>query len=341
MKKLIGLCGLLLLLIGCESIIKLTKDDVESITVEGVVVMVEPSSILISQKEDFSECDFLEGQNAYTESHQFYDLLAISNVTAQVGDIVSVEIKPDIAESYPAQAAGVKLEVISHLNQLETCLAPTTPSAEESFSHELLDVFPKTLQLHQQYNGYAEYGHVQTLKDIKNEKSKFFVMFEGEMMDGLGGEEQRRFDLIYEVTDNMVIERIENYDPYNKLNDKNLLNSIIPQKIILKLPLEVGTVWEEPFEFEGIEYLAKTSIVRAELNEAGNMEYETETIIENILGYFQDNYKERRIFEQGLGMIAFSNKLSKEQVGVDYPADEETEDLYLFGYSLSTEHVLK
>ncbi len=345
MKKLFGVCLMLVCLVGCDAIVDVEPEE-KSATVDGVVVDVNQDGILISQKSDFNECDFLPVQNDYVESETFYDLLDIANISANVGDVVSVEIEPEIAESYPAQAQGISIKVIAQLDVDKTCGAvvepPKPPVVEvEAFSQELLDVFPKTLNLQQQFHGYAEYGHIQLLTDIENKESIFSIIFEGQMADGMGQYEGRVFDLVYEVTKDSVIERIENQDPYKRLEDENLLNSIIPQRTILKLPLQVGTTWDESFNFEGKEYVATTTLTKVEVNEAGNTEYVTETIVPSIEGYFEETYKEVRTFEQGRGMINFSNLLSKEAVGVDYPEDEETEDLYIFGYSLTDESVVK
>ena len=54
------------------------------------------------------------------------------------------------------------------------------------------------------------------------------------MTDGYGESVDRLFQLTYEITDEMVIEQIYNEDPYNQLKDSRLLNSIIPNKVLLK-----------------------------------------------------------------------------------------------------------
>ena len=340
MKKLLVVFMFLLVFGGCETVINVDKAlDYE--TVSGVVVDVSTNSILVAQKDNFDECDFLDNREAYIESDMFYDLIDISDVTAEIGDIVTVTIEPNINDSYPSSAKGVALDVITKIEKGSNCDGMTIipPKEEVPFSTELLDLFPKTLNLEQQYHGYAEYGHLQVLQNIENNETNFLITFKGMMMDGFGHHEERTFNMMYEVTDNYVVETIDNHDEYSRHGSTELLNSIIPQKVIIKLPLEVGTTWNETFEYQGAEYSAKSSIVRSDVNDAGNHEYEVSTVVEDIEGFYNDTYKETRVFEEGRGMTSFQNLMSRAEVGVEYAPEEDSEDLYLFGYSLSTESV--
>ena len=118
MKKMLLASFMLASLVGCSP-----EDEEVSdlVTVNGVVIAVDESSILISQMEDFDECDFLDSYDDYMNSETFYDLLSVSNVSAEVGDMVKVKIEPEIAESYPAQAIGVEINAVSHLMKSENC----------------------------------------------------------------------------------------------------------------------------------------------------------------------------------------------------------------------------
>ena len=118
MKKMLLACFMLVSLVGCSTRGEEVSD---LVTVNGVVIAVYESSILISQMEDFNECDFLDSYDEYMNSETFYDLLNVSNVSADVGDMVKIKIEPEIAESYPAQAIGVEINAVSHLIKSKNC----------------------------------------------------------------------------------------------------------------------------------------------------------------------------------------------------------------------------
>ena len=143
--------------------------------------------------------------------------------------------------------------------------------------------------------------------------------------------ESRVFQLTYEITNQAVIEHIYNEDPYNQLKDERLLNSIIPNKVLLKLPLEVGNSWTEKFSYQEKEYTAMTEIVRIDTNEDGKLTYETLTTVAGIEGDYNTT---------GSGMTSFSSFFAFESTGTDDEDFEQAEDLYLFGYSLSAENII-
>ena len=242
--------------------------------------------------------------------------------------------------SYPAQTQAKSYEI---LNQLQI---PTDESdemimaPENSYNQELLDIFPKMVDMYQLFNGYAEYGHFQTLKTAQECGSVFQIIFDGMMTDGYGESESRVFQLTYEITNQAVIEHIYNEDPYNQLKDERLLNSIIPNKVLLKLPLEVGNSWTEKFSYQEKEYTAMTEIVRIDTNEDGKLTYETLTTVAGIEGDYNGCYKETRVFTTGSGMTSFSSFFAFESTGTDDEDFEQAEDLYLFGYSLSAENII-
>ena len=127
---------------------------------------------------------------------------------------------------------------------------------------------------------------------------------------------------------------------YNQLKDERLLNSIIPNKVLLKLPLEVGNSWTEKFSYQEKEYTAMTEIVRIDTNEDGKLTYETLTTVAGIEGDYNGCYKETRVFTTGSGMTSFSSFFAFESTGTDDEDFEQAEDLYLFGYSLSAENII-
>ena len=336
MKKwLVSGCVLLIILFGCLQI----WQGKHSMTIEGLVLQVDPNSVLLSQKKEISSEDLVKTYEEWMDGD--YDVIFVSNVEGvEVGMILRVIIEETMTTSYPAQTQAKSYEILNQLQiptdeSDEMIMAPENP-----YNQELLDIFPKTVGLNQLFNGSAEYGHFQTLKKAQEFGSVFQIIFDGMMTDGYGESVDRLFQLTYEITDEMVIEQIYNEDPYNQLKDSRLLNSIIPNKVLLKLPLEVGNSWTQTFSYQEKEYTAMTEIVRIETNKDGRVTYETFTTVADIEGDYNGCYKETRVFTTGSGMTSFNSLFSFESIGTDDEHFEQADDLYLFGYSLSAENII-
>ena len=98
-----------------------------------------------------------------------YDLISVSNVEGvEVGMKLRVIISGTIAESYPSQTQAKSYEILNQLQIPKEESDEMTMAPENPYNQELLDIFPKTVGLNQLFNGYAEYGHFQTLKKLKN-----------------------------------------------------------------------------------------------------------------------------------------------------------------------------
>lgn len=326
-----------LVLIGCSKLfeVQITNPYI----IEGVVLDIdENGGALISQKEDLVWADLNQSYDDWMEGN--YDLIHVSHLEgAQIGMRVSITLKGGIAESYPARATATQYQAIGMIELEDQSTSQLVIQPVEPYQEELLNMFPKTIGLMQVFNGYAEYGHVQKLIKVEEKGSLFELTFEGRMMDGIGDYESRQFEIIYQIDHQSVIEKISNQDCYNRLKDEALLNSIIPNKVLLKTPLEVGNSWIETFPYEGNDYTAKTTIVRAEVNDEGKMEYETLTTVEGMTDFYDNTYKESRVFVQGSGMVSFSNLFSFDEVGIEYNSSEQSEDLYMFGYGLTNQEI--
>lgn len=330
---------LVFVLIGCSKLFKF--EVTPELIVEGTVLNVHGDSALISKRLDLTGEDLQMSREEWMNgSYALIDVDSIEGV--EVGMQVKIIISGGILESYPERASAKRYEVIGQIELTEDIIDTNlVMESVEPYHSQLLAVFPQTVGLIQMYHGYAEYGHSQQLIKAGEKGNIFELNFEGQMMDGIGDFESRTFTLKYEIDNQCVIEYINNQDHYNQLEDETLLNSIIPNKVVLKAPLEVGTSWFETFPYEGRDYTAKTIITRVELNQEGRLEYETLTTVEGIEDYYMDTYKEIRIFTEGSGMTSFSNLFSLEAVGVDYDESEQSEDLYIFGFNLSSEELSK
>lgn len=327
----------ILVLIGCSKLFEVQI--MHSQVIEGVVLNINEDGVaLISQNENLVSADLNKSYDDWLEGD--YHLILVSHLEgAQVGMKVSVTLEGEIAESYPAKAKAGQYQVNGIIELEDQSMNQMVIQPVKPYQEELLNIFPKTIGLMQIFNGYAEYGHVQTLVKAEEKGSLFELTFEGQMMDGIGDYESRQFEIIYQIDHQSVIEKISNQDVYNHLKDESLLNSIIPNKVLLKTPLEVGNSWIESFPYEGNDYTAKTTIIRAETNSEGKMEYETLTIVEGMVDFYANTYKESRVFLQGSGMISFSNLFSFDEVGIDYAELEQSEDLYMFGYGLTKQEI--
>lgn len=326
-----------LVLIGCLKIFELQMTNLYII--EGVVLDIDDNGVaLISQKEDLMWTDLNQSYDNWMAGN--YDLIYVSHLEgAQIGMKISITLKGEIAEIYPARATATQYQVMGMIEAEDQSTSQLVIQAVEPYQEELLNIFPQTIGLMQVFNGYAEYGHVQKLVKAEEKGSLFELTFEGQMMDGIGDYESRQFEIMYQIDHQSVIEKISNQDCYNRLKDEALLNSIIPNKVLLKIPLEVGNSWIEIFPYEGNDYTAKTTIVRAEVNNEGKMEYETLTTVESMTDFYANTYKESRVFVQGSGMVCFSNLFSLDEVGVEYSSSEQSEDLYMFGYGLTNQEI--
>jgi hypothetical protein len=199
-----------------------------------------------------------------------------------------------------------------------------------AYNKDLQKIFPKEIGVIAKYMGVAEYGHNITLKDIKKEKNQIVFLYEGYMNDAISEDyEKRRFGIKYIITDNHVQEIINNKDEYKQVDGEDRLNSIIPNQIILKTPLEVDNSWQQIFEYKGEMYEANTKLVDIKVLSDGRKQYTTKTIVENIPGFFQKTYVEERIYEEGKGLVGFANTIEEYYIGVNRALTQED---FMFGY---------
>lgn len=167
-----------------------------------------------------------------------------------------------------------------------------------------------------------------TVKDIKEEIGLLTYSIDGYIYD-LRGEEydNRKFNITYTIDKNAIKEVIINNDEFRREGTDNRLHSIIPNQIILKLPLEVNNSWEQNFTYKEKDYIAKTIITRIDTTDKGAKQYTTKIVINNVPGYFNDQYIEERVYEENKGLISFNNAMEQYETDVE-PAQEN----FMFGY---------
>lgn len=327
---------LVFILIGCSKLFKFPVGP--KMILEGTVLQTNEESTLISLRLDLNTDDLNKTYDDWMSGN--YNLLLVNSLSSvEIGDEVKLLLKGEILETYPARATVKKYEIIEKKEVFQNITDKEVIESDQSYNKDLLAVFPNKIGLTQEYHGYAEYGYFQTLIQAEDMGNGYELNFNGKIMDGMGEFEPRLFTLQYEITNESVVEQIVNYDLYNLLEDELLLHSIIPHKIILKTPLEVGNSWIETFSYKGKDYNAKTMITRIELNSDEKQEYETLTIVEGIEHGKLGTYKENRIFTEGSGMTAFSNLFSSESIRDDKV--DSSDDFYLFGFNLSHEQMIQ
>lgn len=209
------------------------------------------------------------------------------------------------------------------------CTLPFLPKAE--YSQELANIFPNKEKTTATYYGLSEYRYHITFKNIKKTNKAITYKIEGYFDDAMSDNpEDRGFTITYTINENSVKETIINNDEFRDKNYNDRLNSIIPNQIILKLPLEVGTSWQQKFEYENKNYTATTKITKIITISKDKKQYITETIANGIEGFFKKQYLEERTYEEGKGLISFVNTVSEYNLDVDR---EVTQQDYMFGYS--------
>ncbi|MEE1237954.1 MAG: DUF3221 domain-containing protein, partial [Turicibacter sp.] len=114
MKKwLVSVSLFLLVLAGCA---QQTKQENEFI-VEGTVLHVQDSTILLSKRSDLSQKDLNKTYDDWMSDD--YDLMSISNLDGvQVGMIIRVLVEGGMLEIYPIQAKGKSYEVINQIEKI-------------------------------------------------------------------------------------------------------------------------------------------------------------------------------------------------------------------------------
>lgn len=200
------------------------------------------------------------------------------------------------------------------------------------------------LQNNMRFFGLAEYAHEGQMLRISEDDKQGIYQFNGSFQDGSGipGEFKVQYLLDYQA--GTVTEKvIENTRAKN-----NEINSKIHDPIILKLPLETGQSWEQEVTFEGEKKTMRATIVSIGFEgrtfygqmRSGRPVMTVLYMVPGVPGYFENTYVEERRFQQGWGMIGFSNLMSG-----DLGLEADTEDYYIeealinhmFGYSLAKE----
>ena len=139
-------------------------------------------------------------------------------------------------------------------------------------------------------------------------------------------EEVHSFQLTYHITPTEIIESIQQDESLFENRSTQTLFSIIPNKVVLKMPLVLENKWQETFTYQEKTYQATSRISSLWLDEWDRPCYQIETDVSNIEGFENNRYQETRIYTEGLGLTYFKNNL---------PLNTST--VYFIEYSLSSQ----
>ena len=205
--------------------------------------------------------------------------------------------------------------------------------AMKPYSSDLASIFPSEKEQEFVFEGLAEYAHSETIKEIEEEEEMLTLYIEGRFFDARGPEyeEGRVFNKKYFIDNDSVTEVIDNKDPLREDGFDNSLHSIVPNQVVLKLPLEVNNSWEQEFEYNGEAYTAITTIVGiSTINSA--IQYETKLVVEGIADYIDNIYVEERVYQEGKGLVSFANVFNRKFFEQEDDPDPRT---FMFNYHLT------
>ncbi|MCR3920987.1 MAG: GerMN domain-containing protein [Firmicutes bacterium] len=178
------------------------------------------------------------------------------------------------------------------------------PTPEPTIAQELVALLPEA-GYEWIYNGFAEYGHEMRLDSIDEEAGKKIYHVTGEVFDPSGGEAQRDFALTirYEIDEDSLVQIKD---------EEAMLDSIFDRLTLIKMPLSVGTSWEEQVtDQEGAQKTiigTITEIAQAEGQATYRVRYEDQG----------SDYWEERLLRQGAGVQTFERLL--DVGGEPFPA---------------------
>ncbi len=189
------------------------------------------------------------------------------------------------------------------------------------------------------YFGMAEYAHTGVLQLVSENPDERVVEFAGEFEDGSGIPGSFNVQYLLDYKNGVVMEQVLS----NSRTGKAEVNSLMHDPVILRLPLQKGTTWQQPVTIEGTTRTMRAEIVEILSTYWAQPQYhpviKVRYQVEGMPGYFRDTYLEERLFQAGRGMIGFSQLLpgdiglSEEQLQ-DERLVEEALIQHMFGYGL-------
>ena len=290
-------------------------------SLEGIVLRVEEGErVLLAQNLNLDGFDLKRSYIEWLLGD--YELIEVTNITGvESGMQVSVTFDGRTFSENAMRVAAMDYEILDVAFSAVDVSVPASSQGQAQW--ELAGMFPMEVGHLQVFNGRDSYAYVQRLARVMEIGDALQVYFEGHpnSSDSIDG----GFHLMYHIEGDSIVEFVKNFDAEEPEQGLRL-HSIIERKTILKGPLEVGNSWTNRFSFEGEFHEAVTEIVRVETNQEGRLEVETHTVLEDVEGFVDGRYEERRVFVEGSGMTEFVNS-----------PREGDNAVFTYGFSLVTE----
>lgn len=321
-------------LIFLSSVIALAKFENWYFTdlIEGIVLQVDDiNGVLLAQNLELEEADF---QRTYREwltgDYQVIEVMDLEDVNVgmhlRVGFDSRLESKPGL------KVKAVDYEVVDVAFAVMDMVVPASMEVRGELT--LIDLLPQTEGRLQVFSYLNDLGYLQELVQVRESEDSLELYFEGQILK----DETQSFNLMYQVTDHDIVEYVHNQNDFFSLESESLLHTIIDRKIVLQEPLVEGNLWEQTFIFNGEQYTAETELVRVEKNADGKIEYETFTKVEDIEGFYEETYEERRTFMEGSGMTYFARRQYHNPLDQIQNSEDELKKNTELSVSLVTEH---
>lgn len=203
----------------------------------------------------------------------------------------------------------------------------TNPPTYEDYN-ELKLLFHQTHSIPQTFEWKGEgLYQLSSAKQTEPTPQETILTYQGTLNHPLLTEEPQPFQLTYHITPTEIIESFHQEQPLVENHSTQTLFSIIPNKVVLKMPLVLENKWQETFIYQEKTYQATSRISSLWLDEWDRPCYQIETDVSNIEGFENNRYQETRIYTEGLGLTYFKNNLPLNTPTVSF-----------IEYSLNTEN---
>ena len=215
----------------------------------------------------------------------------------------------------------VQLREISEMLNKDVGWNPDTrvASINDKGKQQLVSLLPESVGFTWMYNGFAEYSHQMTLKDIDDTNRGLEFVINGEVGDPSDGEStvDRNVNIKYVVTNNGIIQ---------EKTEEGMLDSKYDKITLIRTPLIAGNQWTEKVtDNQGGTTTLNAFIQKVEINESGLKEF---TVRYNDMN---SEYYEERLIRENIGVVSFEKLM--ELPDTSFPVS-----YFLFNNAYATEH---
>lgn len=200
----------------------------------------------------------------------------------------------------------------NQLTSVDSSIGGTLSNHQRPITYE--DYNQLKLFFHQTFGGTQTFSnHKQetlyhlTHTDTQEHSNTTRLSYKGKVVHTDLASVSHSFEAHYQITGESIIESFHQEKPLLPTHSSHTLFSIIPNKIILKTPLEMNHQWEEHFIYNGEKHQAITTISNLWLDESDRRCYETQTSVPTFESFKNQPYFETRVYTEGVGLTFFKN----------------------------------